>query len=112
MRKRNTLVLLLMFLMMGCAEKGVVNVKLNQGYSEFTIQSKHKEIKSVGLKVLGESSCEVAINVSKQPVDTIGSGTLNFEKTYPWRAGAFKVKVYSPRCTEDEQVEVRYTFNR
>ena len=104
--------LLLAMVIIGCTEKGMVNVQLEQGYSEFTIQSKHKEIKSIGLHISGESSCEVSIMVSKQSVDTIGTGTLDFKKTYPWRAGEFKVKVYSPRCLVEEILNVEYSFNR
>ncbi len=112
MRSIKFSILLIVLFLFGCAEKGEVNVLLNQGYTEFTIQSKHKEIESVTLKINGESSCEVAIKTSKQPVDTIGTGILNFKKSYPWRAGEFKVKVYSPRCIVEEKLNVKYTFKK
>jgi hypothetical protein len=112
MNRMKYLLLLLSLIMMSCAEKGVVNVELSKGYSEFTIQSKHDIVKEVALELSGEASCEVRVMVSKQQVDTVGTGAIDWKKAYPWRAGAFRVKLYSPECSNDGVLQVKYTFNK
>ena len=112
MKQALTVLIILLVTLTGCVEKGIVDVDLSQGYSEFTIQSEHNEVESVSLKLTGESPCEVSMLVSKQKVDTIGTGVIDFKKTYPWRAGELKIKVYSPRCSTDGKLRVRYAFKR
>ena len=112
MKRMKYLMLLVVLMMFGCAETGVFNVELSQGYSEFTIQSKHNIVKEVALELSGEASCDVKIMVSKQEVDIVGSGIINWKKTYPWRAGAFRVKLYSPECSNDGVLQVKYAFKK
>lgn len=112
MKRMKYLWLLSVLMIMSCAETGVVNVELSKGYSEFTIQSKYDIVKGVALHLTGEASCEVRVMVSKQEVDVVGTGDIDWKKTYPWRAGEMKVKLYSPKCSNDGVLKVKYAFNR
>ncbi|NNF33857.1 MAG: hypothetical protein HKN68_07095 [Saprospiraceae bacterium] len=112
MKRMKYLLLLSVLMIMSCAETGVVNVELNKGYSEFTIQSKHDIVKEVALELSGEASCEVKLLVSKREVEIVGTGTIDWKKKYPWRAGEFRVKLYSPECSNDGVLQVKYAFKK